>query len=247
MKSGESNDKEFCFKSGTGQSECEAIATKENSLLKREQILEDMKVLNMSRKMKETEVVNAKEASKNIEEAQEKVKLLIEAKRKLTREAVDCEVVLKTMDDIEKAAEINDTKRINENAEKVIGLDVISCSDELKMALSENLDILEATKRSVDEMITALEIQIRLLAKELETLDEELKETEKFLEETYSVDLEEETITKLDPSQEIPVVLSSDERIIIDFETQTEEIPLALDFPIIELPWQISVPAIMSV
>merc|ERR1711892_136535 len=238
-KTGSPSSAEYCFKPGSLQSVCSSITSPppspQNALLERGDILQNMKVLNQSQELKSKELGQTKELTEDIEAAEDKIKQITSSSGRKARQVEECEAIVVYIVAMENYTATNDTTKMQEMANNIINAEATSCPDYISSKLEESLQVFSLTKMILNDIIKSLEAEIKEIQSTIQVLGDELFDIEQLLVTEFGVDLDDASLDDVDASEEMPHALDPATALYFDFALQFSEMPVALDFPVIDI------------
>lgn len=194
-----------------------------------------MKMLNQSQELKTRELGQTKELTETIGAAEDKIKKLTSGSGRKIRQAEECEAILLYVNAMENYTNTNETDKMQEMANNIINAEVTSCPDDINSQLEENLAVFTLTKNILNEIINSLEAEIQEIQETIGVLNKELSNVENLLLAEFGLNLQEITLKEVDSSEEMPLALDPLTNLFIDYDFEFSEMPLALDFPVIDI------------
>ena len=129
----------------------------------------------------------------------------------------------------------NETDKIQEMANNIINTEATTCPADITSQLEENMAVFTATTLILNDIIKSLEEEIQMIQETIVDLSSELSEIENLLMTEFGMDLEEVVLNEVDSSEEMPLALHPLTNLNIDYTVEFEEIPIVLDFPVIDI------------
>ena len=87
----------------------------------------------------------------------------------------------------------------------------------------------------MNDIIKSLEAEIKEIQSTIQVLGDELFDIEQLLVTEFGVDLDDASLDDVDASEEMPLALDPATTLYFDYSLQISEIPVALDFPVIDI------------
>ena len=231
-RAGDQEQEEYCFKEGASDTVCTSVTntSQQSALLERVDILDDIKILNKSKEIKTEEIGKTEQLTEDIKAAEEKLKKLMDRN---SRQVGECEAIVTYVAAIENYTAANDTTNMQEMANNINAAEVTTCPGDINAALEEKLSIFTTTRQVLANIVKNLEDEIRHIQETLEDLEKTLADIETVLTSEFGLNMADMMDNLVDSSAEMPLAL--DTTIQFAFGQQIQEIPLALDFPVIDI------------
>merc|ERR1712192_2942 len=175
------------------------------------------------------------ELTESIGAAEDKIKKLTSSSGRKIRQAEKCEAIVFYVKAMENYTNTNETDKMQGMANNIINSEVTSCPDEISSQLEENLAVFTLTKVMLNDIINSLEAEIKDIQETIGSLSKELSELENLLFADFGLDPQELSLKEVDSSEEMPLTLDSASKLFIDYSLEFSEMPLALDFPVIDI------------